>query len=91
MIKGVNKQVVDVKDTGSEYFERAIFFVKPEYSGLSEGKLREKAQIVIDGASAPPKNKTENKHGKSSPYVKAGLLIAAGIAALVLFIGMFVR
>lgn len=57
MIKGVNRQVVDVSETGSEYFERALFFVKPEFSGFSEGKLKEKAQQIVKSASAPPKSK----------------------------------
>ncbi|NMP36807.1 MAG: hypothetical protein GX051_01585 [Clostridiales bacterium] len=91
MIKGVNKQVVDVNDTGSEYFERAIFFVKPEYSGVSEGKLREKAQLIIDGAGAPVKSKARKQRTKVSPYIKTGILVAAGIAVTVLFIGMFMR
>ena len=27
MIKGINRQVVEVSDTGSEYFEKIMFFV----------------------------------------------------------------
>ena len=30
MIKGVNRQVVEVNDTGCDYFEKIMFFVKPE-------------------------------------------------------------
>ena len=30
MIKGINRQVVEVKDTGNECFERILFFVRPE-------------------------------------------------------------
>ena len=40
MIKGVNRQVVEVSDTGSEYFERILFIVKPEYATVSEGTGR---------------------------------------------------
>ena len=32
MIKGVNKQVLEVTNTENPYFEKIIFFVKPEYS-----------------------------------------------------------
>ena len=31
MIKGVNKQVLEVTNTENPYFEKIIFFVKPEY------------------------------------------------------------
>ncbi len=61
MIKGVNKQVVEIIETGNEYFEKAIFFVRPEYSGLGEGKLREKAHSAIDKTVSPPKGKYKAK------------------------------
>ena len=47
MIKGVNKQVVDVTEPDSAYFERVLFFVKPEFSGLGEGALRKKADALL--------------------------------------------
>ena len=47
MIKGVNKQVVDVTEPDSAYFERVLFFVKPEFSGLGEGALRHKANLLL--------------------------------------------
>lgn len=57
MIKGVNHRVVEVSDTGSEYFEKIMFFVSPDYASLSEGKIREKAGTIASGTSAPPQNK----------------------------------
>ena len=30
MIKGVNRQVVEVQETDCDYFEKIMFFVKPE-------------------------------------------------------------
>ena len=57
MIKGVNHRVVEVSDTGSEYFEKIMFFVSPDYASLSEGKIREKAGAIANGTSAPPQNK----------------------------------
>lgn len=84
MIKGVNRQVVDVQETGSEYFERVIFFVKPEYSGISEGKLREKAQTVIKKTGAPP-IKAPEKQERIPPLIKLFLAAAsgAGITAII--------
>lgn len=62
MIKGVNHRVVEVSDTGSDYFEKIMFFVSPEYAGISEGKIREKAGMIAKGASAPPQNKVQKKN-----------------------------
>ena len=56
MIKGINRQVVEVRETGSEYFERILFFVKPEYAAVSEGKIRERAGLIADKTAKPPMN-----------------------------------
>ena len=53
MIKGVNKQVLEIMETQNGFFEKAIFFVKPEYSGMSEGKLRESAKKELENAGNP--------------------------------------
>ena len=47
MIKGVNRQVVEVQETDCDYFERILFFVKPEYASLSEGKNRARAVVTV--------------------------------------------
>lgn len=54
MIKGVNKQVLEINETGTGFFEKAIFFVKPEYIGMSEGKLRESAGKELEKTGKPP-------------------------------------
>ena len=57
MIKGVNRQVVEVQETDCDYFERILFFVKPEYASLSEGRIRERASLIAGKASAAPPTK----------------------------------
>lgn len=64
MIKGVNRQVVEVADTGSDYFEKALSFVNPKYYGLTDGKLREKAQTLMSVTGTPPKTKKTDKRSK---------------------------
>lgn len=61
MIKGVNKQVLEISETQNGFFEKAIFFVKPEYSGMSEGKLRETARLEIEKAGRPPLSRREKR------------------------------
>ena len=39
MIKGVNRQVIEISETDCEYFERVMFFVKPEFVNVSEGTI----------------------------------------------------
>ena len=57
MIKGVNRQVVEVNETQCKYFEKIMFFVKPEYASISEGKIRERAGMIADSSTLPPPTK----------------------------------
>lgn len=82
MIKGVNRQVVEVRETGCDYFERIIFFVKPEYAALSEGKIRERASLIAGGTPLPPPTKTKDNRLTDILKILLGALcgLAAGIA-----------
>lgn len=82
MIKGVNRQVIEINQTESEYFEKMLLFVKPEFAGMSEKKLREKAGgIILDGkAPAVPKRKKRTRLLRSA----AGLTAAAGAGAAIM-------
>ncbi len=75
MIKGVNKQVLEISETENGFFEKALFFVKPEYSDIPENKLRADAQKRLKTAGNPPtnKHKTENIIRLRLPVILSGL------------------
>ena len=64
MIKGVNKQIIDVMQTGSQYFERALLFVRPEFSGRDLNQLKQEADRMISSLGQPPSFDT-----KTSPQL----------------------
>lgn len=80
MIKGVNKQVLEINETQNGFFEKAIFFVKPEYSGMSEGKLKESARNEIERAGKPPLSAREKRKGLHRALLYA-LCLVSGIIA----------
>ncbi len=83
MIKGVNRQVVEVNETQCEYFERIMFFVKPEYASVSEGKIRERAGMIADSSSMPPPTKLKrNKYFEVAKLVLAAL--CGAVAAIII-------
>lgn len=47
MIKGVNRQIIEVMDTGNQYFERALLVVRPGYTDTEPTRLREEAQRML--------------------------------------------
>ena len=82
MIKGVNHRIIEVMESECEYFERVLFFVKPEYSAMSEGTLRDRARAVASNASAPPPSKI-----LQAKLMTAGALLAsAGLGAAIAFV-----
>lgn len=83
MIKGVNKQVLEINETDNGFFEKAIFFVKPEYSGYSDLRLKADAQKELTRAGIPPQQKSHGKfHAeKKLPFLICGILgIVIGMA-----------
>ena len=83
-MRGVNKLIVEIKDTDSEYFDRAILFLKPEKLGTEQSELNESAQKLLDEVrrGAP--------RGKSRVWIPivigAVLLPLVGWAALLLLV-----
>lgn len=78
MIKGVNHQVVEVSQTDCDYFERILFFVKPEYASVSEGKIRERAGIIAGRTEkAPP---TKIRGNRTTEILKIVLSLLSGLA-----------
>ena len=44
MVKGVNKTVIEVNNTGSKVFDKVVFYVSPSCSNLSAKNLRRAMQ-----------------------------------------------
>lgn len=81
MVKGVNRQVLEILDPGCEYFEKALFFVKPEYSGENESKLKGSALKSIRKSAGVPK--TRKQKMKSRLFFLAEMAASAGIGAII--------
>ena len=86
MIRGVNKQVVDVTEPESAYFERVLFFVKPEFSGLGEGALRGKAEQLLRGLAGGrvAAKKPRGTRWRGAVGLALAALLGAAVAAVVM-------
>ena len=79
MIKGVNKQVLEINETQNGFFEKAIFFVKPEYSGMGEGRLKESARKEIENAGKPPERSYKYKNDRIRNMIIITAVFVSGI------------
>lgn len=81
MIKGVNKQVLEVTNPESPYFDKIIFFVSADGSAQSEEKIKNEAQSVASQLRKPPKTKLSKKD-KILGFMFAACGIGAGAALM---------
>ena len=61
MVKGVNKTVIEVNNTGSRYFEKIVFYVTPQYGNLNAKQLKRAASTFFFNFD----NSTTRKNSKS--------------------------
>ncbi|MBQ8027622.1 MAG: hypothetical protein IJ261_05845, partial [Clostridia bacterium] len=83
MLRGVNRQVIEISETDCEYFERVMFFVKPECANVSEGKLRERASVIAGKADKPTMTKIIRRRAIMVASIIAAAGAGAGIMAFV--------
>lgn len=61
MLKGVNKQILEISNPESPYFEKIIFFVKPDGFQPDEKKLRSEAEKISKQSVKPPKTRRSRR------------------------------
>lgn len=83
MIKGVNRQVVEVTETGCDYFERVLFFIKPEFSAISEGELRTRAASIAQSVGLPPAARVRRSRLRAFLRLTAAALCGAALCGAV--------
>ena len=83
MLRGVNRQVIEISETDCEYFERVLFFVKTECVNVSEGRLKERANAIAGKADRPPMTKIVRNKLRTAAYLAGAAVTGAGITAAV--------
>ncbi len=81
MIKGINRQVVEITQTRCEYFERVLFFIKPEFSAVSEGDLRERANEIAQSATVPPAARLKKSRIRLALRMSGAAFAGAAVSA----------
>lgn len=88
MLKGVNRQVLEINQPESRYFERILFIVKPEYTSIGSARLLKEAQRHIkDNTSAPPQTRRGGRLRGKGAYILFILLVAA-VSGIILLLAL---
>lgn len=78
MIKGINRSIIEVLDTGSVYYERALLVIKPEYASAQRELLEEEAKKLLENMGEPSSLKRSKRRLKTIVTI----CIAAALGAL---------
>ncbi len=62
MIRGISKRIIEVNDTGSDIFERAVFFVKSDCN-FDDIRLKNEAKEIIDTYLSGEVSKNTKREG----------------------------
>ncbi len=73
MVKGVHKKIIEVKSPKGDYFEKAVFYLRPEVSCLPPELAEAAAQVVLEELQ-PLEHKSLWK--KILPVIGAAIVIA---------------
>ncbi|MBR6502435.1 MAG: hypothetical protein IKT42_03250 [Clostridia bacterium] len=85
MVKGVNKTVIEVNNTGSKVFDRVVFYVSPGYSNLSQKNLnRAIKNFTMQIDDSVPKRKMSLRQ----KYALRRRVIIAAVVGLISIVGI---
>ncbi len=92
MIRGVNRQTIEIKETGNPFFERAILFVTESGAKLSQQQLEAQWNSFLNGCKRPPVSKTaqtpssrRNRNRRIKKAVTAIFWTGTGVVFSILF------
>lgn len=61
MIKGINRQIIEINRTGSLYYEKALLIVKPEFASAQQQVLEREALRILKKMDAPSSYKRKSR------------------------------
>ncbi len=82
MIKGVNKNMIEISNTENEYFERAILIVREDKKYLDRELLTKQANDYLSDMSYRQEHQFREKKRLRSVWVKIVLFSTLGIGVL---------
>ncbi|MDP4119484.1 MAG: hypothetical protein Q8876_00290 [Bacillota bacterium] len=86
MVRGINRQIIEIIDTGNMYYERALLVVRPEYAGVQRAVLEREAKQVLNDMQSPSCLKKSSMFLYWFLRLGAAAVVGAIISALLLYV-----
>ncbi len=83
MIKGINRAIIEVTDTGNIYYERALLVLRPEYTDVQRGLLEKEAKKMLLSMNAP--SAIKKRHAIFYWTLRLGTAALAGALATIAY------
>ncbi len=83
LIRGVNRHIIEVTDTGNAYYERALLVIKPEYASAERDLLEREARKVLRSMGVPSSIKKHSRALYWALRLGAAALIGAAVTAAI--------
>lgn len=84
MLRGVNRQVLEITETNNMYYEKALLVIKPEYANAQQSILEKEARLMLKRMRPPSAIKMKSKIFYWCTRLGVASLFGAGIATLIL-------
>lgn len=90
MIKGISKQIIEVKCPNNEYFDKALLFVNSKNNLTSRKQLNEQAKLFVGqfGGSTKPVRRKKMGDVSALKIVFAAVISSAAVGMLLLAIAL---
>lgn len=86
MVRGVNRQVLEITETNNMYYEKALLVVRPEYANAQQAVLEREAKSMIKRMRPPSAIKIKSKVFYWTTRLGLASLLGAGAASLIFFL-----
>ncbi len=83
MVKGVNRQIIEINDTGNSYFEKALLFVTPGRSDTSDAELKVQAKRYLMSLSPDKSQQMSLRHRHKTKERKKIFIISASAICVI--------
>jgi hypothetical protein len=84
MLRGVNRQVLEITETNNLYYEKALLVVRPEYTSAQKSVLEKEAKAMLRRMKPPSGIRLKTKLLHHAVTVIASAVTGAGIASAII-------